>query len=209
MRIFGYILTYAPLSIVPPLLIGLVRYRLMSVSFRLLCWYVFTGCLVQGLSYLYWYNNLNNLPLLHVYTILEFGFIALFYGLEFRRTWLLTWLALGFAQIAILNTIFLQPLHTYNSYARSLEAIMVLVCVLLSLYRQLLAGGQKLRHQPLFWVNLAFLFYFSGSLFLFIAGNYLLSGSATLNQLVWGLHALWVWLLYTLIAIGLWKHTNR
>jgi len=206
MTLFGYILLYAPLSILPALLIGLFRYRAMSASFKVLCWYVFVGAAIQALSYLYWYQNRNNLPLLHIYTILEFGLIAVFYGFVFDRLLLFGILTIAFTWLSVLNSLFLQPLLSYNTYARSLEAILVLVFVLLSLYRQLLNGGQTLRAQPLFWVNLGFLFYFAGSLFLFVASNSLLKGSETLNRFVWGLHALWVLLLYTLIAIGLWKH---
>ncbi|MBN8679584.1 MAG: hypothetical protein J0M29_15245 [Chitinophagales bacterium] len=171
--------------------------------------YVFLGGLIQlSSSYVKNQGN-NNLWLLHLYTPLEFICILWFYSLVLvslaKRKWFV-WLGLGFAVLSALNTAFLQPALTFNTYARSLEGILVIILCLSWCYQTLTEMKiRALQQDPVFWTNTGFLLYFSGNVLLFAFSNYILNINHALNQYIWAFHALFSILLYFFITIGLWK----
>jgi len=192
-----------------PVLIAFLRYRQLGASMKAMACYVFLGGVIQASSsYL---NGLghNNLWLLHLYTPLEFACIAWFYSIVlsgFVKKVLFLWFGLGFAMLSGLNTAFLQAPDTFNTYARSLEGILVIVLCLVWCYRTLSEMKiKRLEQDPVFWVNTGFLLYFSGNVLLFAFSNYIININRALNLYIWAFHALFSILLYFFITIGLWK----
>lgn len=192
-----------------PVLIALIRYRQLGLPMKAMACYVFLGGTIQvSSSYL---NGLghNNLWLLHLYTPLEFACIAWFYSIVlsgFIKNALFLWFGLGFAVLSALNTAFLQDPETFNTYARSLEGLLVIVLCLIWCYRTLLEMKiKRLEQDPVFWVNTGFLLYFSSNVLLFAFSNYIININRALNLYIWAFHALFSILLYFFITIGLWK----
>ena len=74
-------------------------------------------------------RSLNNLHALHIYTVLEFIFIGWYYYYNLpdiiSKKSILICIVL-FSTFSILNSIFIQPLHTYNSYARGIEILLII-----------------------------------------------------------------------------------
>jgi hypothetical protein len=95
---------------------------------------------------------------------------------------------------------------TFNTYARSLEGILVIILCLSWCYQTLTEMKiRALQQDPVFWTNTGFLLYFSGNVLLFTFSNYILNINHALNQYIWAFHALFSILLYFFITIGLWK----
>ncbi len=192
-----------------PVIVALFRYRNLGTAMIAIAGYVFLGGLIQlSSSYVKNQGN-NNLWLLHLYTPLEFICILWFYSLVLvslaKRKWFV-WLGLGFAVLSALNTAFLQPALTFNTYARSLEGILVIILCLSWCYQTLTEMKiRALQQDPVFWTNTGFLLYFSGNVLLFAFSNYILNINHALNQYIWAFHALFSILLYFFITIGLWK----
>ena len=157
--------------------------------------------------------NGNNLSVLHVYTILEFNLIALFYFSFFGHFYhrrLVPVLMLIFSGFAVFNSLFIQKVTSFNTYARGLEAIGVIALSLLCFYKMLVElEAKRPEKQPVFWINTGFLFYFAGSLILFILSNLILKENKTFNYLSWGLHSVFLALLYIFIGIGLWYSPHQ
>ncbi|MBN8694686.1 MAG: hypothetical protein J0L69_15940 [Bacteroidetes bacterium] len=63
----------------------------------------------------------------------------------------------------------------------------------------------KLLDAPFFWINIAVLFYFSGSLFLFLFGNYLISQGNKTYMEMYKIHTFVNAVWYLFISIGFWK----
>jgi hypothetical protein len=192
-----------------PFLIALIKYQRLDAQVKSIACYVFLGGLIQvASSYL---NGLgkNNLWLLHLYTPLEFACIAWFYNKTLSglaNKFVILWIGLGFAVLSVLNTAFLQDSTTFNTYARSLEALLVIAFCLSWYYKALVEMKiRKLQQDPVFWINTGFLLYFSGTVLLFASSNYILNINHALNQYIWAFHALFSILLYFFITIGLWK----
>ena len=201
----------APYATLPAILIGLVKFRALSTPLRIVTVHVLIAGLVELAATILWNNKINNLFLLHVYTIEECGMILWFYSYLLsegtdRKVFL--YVFLGFAALSIANSMFLQGLTRNNTYARSIEAVIIIVCAVRYFYK--LLSETKLKspaRSPYFWINTGFLIYFSSSLVLFTLSNYIRGPQYRQLRLdVWTLHAFFAIVLYALIAVGLWKH---
>ncbi len=203
------IIASASFFIAVPVTVALYKYRYLSTAMRCIAFYVFLGGLTQlASSYL---NGLrhNNLWVLHWYTPLEFACIVWFYSKVlqgFVKKGLFIAAGLGFTVLSVLNSTFLQDTETFNTYARSLEGILVILFCLSWCYRTLDEMKiQRLEQNPVFWVNTGFLLYFSGTVLLFAFSNYIMDFNRALNLYIWAFHALFSLLLYIFITVGLWK----
>ncbi len=190
--------------------IALIRLRYLTDSLRFVALFVGLAVLGEIIAYITGrVLHMRNLHILHVYTILEFNIIALFYftffGYFYPRS-LVSGLMVGFTILAILNSLFLQPLSGYNTYARGLEAVLIIGLAVLCYYKMLTElSTKRLDKNPIFWINTGFLLYFAGSLFFLILSNALLVKSdRTLILTVFGLHAMLMVLMHLLIGVGLW-----
>jgi len=192
-----------------PVAVALFKYRHLGPTMRTMAFYVLLGGIIQvSSSYLNALKH-NNLWLLHLYTPLEFACIIWFYShvlQGFVKSTVFVYLGLGFAVLSAFNSVFLQDIETFNTYARSLQGILVIMLCLIWCYRTLLEMKiKRLEQDPVFWVNTGFLLYFSGNVLLFAFSNYIVNINRTLNLYIWAFHALFSILLYFFITIGLWK----
>ena len=203
------IISTASLFIAVPALVSVIRYRKMNYAVKTMACYVLLGGITQVYSSYLGSQKVNNLWVLHWYTPMEFACITWFFSTVLKgfippKTFV--GLAIVFAVLSTLNSMFLQNTETFNTYARSLEGILVIILCLLWCYRTLMEMKiQHLEQDPVFWVNTGFLLYFSGNVLLFAFSNYILNINHALNLYIWAFHALFSILLYTLITIGLWK----
>jgi len=206
------LLRLSPVFIVPALIIAFRKYSKLSPELKVITYYLVLSALTEILAALLAAVNKNNLPLLHIYTILQFVLIARFYGIVlagFVPRNLIRYSAYFFIIFSILNSLFLQTIFTNNTYARTLESLLVITFSLTLFYRIISEMRiEKLEDSPVFWINTGFLIYFSSTIFLFVMSNFILPLNKTLNVYLWGVHAFISSFHYILIAIGLWKHRN-
>ncbi|WP_338874752.1 hypothetical protein WBJ53_03950 [Spirosoma sp. SC4-14] len=189
--------------------ITLIRIRYLTGCLRYVGLFVGLAALGEIVSLITAELNIRNLHILHVYTILEFNLIALFYRSffgQFYPRWLVPALMLGFTGFAVLNSLLLQPLNRYNTYARGLEALLVMAMALLCFYKMLTElSAKRLDKHPVFWINTGYLLYFAGSLFFLILSNAVITDSnRALILMVFGLHSFLMVLMHLLISVGLW-----
>lgn len=203
------IITTATYFIAIPFCVAFFKYRRLGAAMKAIAVYVFLGAAIQASSSYLNYSRQNNLWLLHYYTPLEFVCIMVFYMQVlhgFIKKELFWWGGLAFVGLSVLNSLYLQDTHTFNTYARSLEGILVILLCLAWCYRTLSELKiQRLEQDPVFWVNTGFLLYFSGSVLLFAFSNYILEINRALNLYIWAFHAFFSILLYLFITIALWK----
>lgn len=154
-----------------------------------------------------WYLHINNLPLLHVYTLLECSLVSWFYSLVLTRwkwkQYLVYWVS-AFAVFVLVNACCWQSWFRFNTYPRTVESMAVIVLSILC-YFQLLdeTPEQRRTANPFFWINTGFFLYFCVAFTLFSLSNFLLGMSHGLNLLAWTIHAFFSILLYLFIFIGL------
>ncbi len=203
------IMTAGTYFVAIPLLLAILRFRFLNQAMKNIAYYVFLGAGIQFIASYLKQRGQNNLWVLHLFTPLEFGIILRFFSFTlagFIPKKVFVWAAAAFLLAALLNSIFLQDIRTFNTYARSLEGVSVIVLCLLWCYKTLTEMKiQQLGQDPVFWANTGFLLYFSGGVLLFAFSNYIIAINQVLSMYIWAFHAMFSMLLYTLITVALWK----
>ena len=119
---------------------------------------------------------MNNMPVFHIYTYIEFGFISLIYfHIAESRVWRrsIIMLASGFLIFSLINLLLFEGIMEFNSNQCYVECLIVFIyCI--AFYAQLMRKAENvyLERQPMFWFTSASLLYFSGTLILFLMYNH-------------------------------------
>jgi hypothetical protein len=191
-----------PFSILLPIVIGMIKYKVLSGSAKLLLLYLIISALFTGIALLVGrYYHMNNMPVTHLFTIIEFVILVAYYrkiSEPVRKNSFYYLLICLFVLLCIVNALFFQSIYTYNSYTKSIEAI---ICILFALnYFAAIAAGSPSKKpvtQPDFYFNAGFFLYFSGAFMLFVFSNFIISNLSLHNFLIiWTIHAALVLLMY-------------
>lgn len=209
-----WLLDYVQYVLILPFTIALIRFKYLTNELKYIWFFILLGIFseLSTRTISYFYPKLNILPGLHLYTIIEFITIGLFYlhffGAFFSKK-LLPIIIIGFVIFAIINAFFIQGITNFNTYARGLEGLLVIGISLLCFNKMLIElDTRDPTKQPIFWINSGFLFYFAGNLFIFILSNFIKEDNYLLS-LAWGMHALLMIILHLFISIGLWQSHRR
>jgi hypothetical protein len=117
----------------------------------------------------------KNVPLVHLYTVVEIAVLSTFYYHTFSKPRLkkgIALVAMSLITFSILNSAFGQGIWRFNTFSRTLESYWFITLSLMYCYW--LLSTQAFIHvdkHPAFWVNIAILFSFSGRVFLFMLQN--------------------------------------
>ena len=158
-------------------------------------------------------RGINNLPFLHLFTVLEFVFLIFFYKKAFNRinvpfnVGLLTGI---FVVLAIVNAAFFENIWSFNTNLRTLES---LILILVSAYFMfsLLAKSEVLyiTDYPNFLASAAIMFYFSGALFLFASSRVFLENWMSYYPAIWSIHSFFNIGFHILLAKTLWSRQTE
>ncbi|MBF9221180.1 hypothetical protein [Hymenobacter ruricola] len=199
----------SPAPVVVAAFIGLVRFRSLPLNLRYLAalmWFILPLELVGLVMMLYHQNNLFLMP---VCAIGEFGLLALVYDKTLRSpgfTRALPWLVGGFTAYVLFDSFYAAgSLWKFRPGQQVLQSVLVLG--LIGLYfRKLLheLRVQQLKREPMFWVSAGLTIYCLGYLQIALFSNFLLRYSHGLNMNVWMVHTLLFITLYCCYSLALW-----
>jgi hypothetical protein len=203
-----YMGTIVPLSIAVPVAVGVIKYKTLDSPLKIALLFLLMNGLTNVLAKLLSVAKLRNLPLLHLYTVAELTVLLFFYRSILNDTRLSKWIPAviaGFLGLSVINTCFFQSIFTYNSYTRTLEAILIMFFSIAYFIKLLDKIDQPTGSGAIAIINAALLLYFSGAFILFIISN-VVATDVVLGTAIWNVHATLVLLMYVLFAIALWKH---
>lgn len=194
-----------PLSILLPLIIGLLKYKNADKASRLLVIYLVVSGLINLLALILVQFRMQNLPLLHIYTLVEAVLIFAYFRTIFtdhRIKKILTYAMIIFPVVCVINFTFIQSIFSFNTYTRPLEAILITFFCLLYFYKS--GFTENWLNQPINWYNMGILMYFPVACIIFILSNYLVFAKANkaMNTLVWQVHGALVLMMYIIWARG-------
>jgi hypothetical protein len=193
-----------PCSILIPIFIFIPKFKIAKTEFRLLFYYLLISGIINTIAILVRRYHVSNLPLLHLYTIVEAVFLLSYFRQIFedpKIKKILTFLIFVFPIICILNFSFLQSIYTFNTYTRPLEAILITFFCMLYLYRS--GFSENWLNNPINWINMGILIYFPAACIIFILSNYFIaSTNALMKTMVWNIHAALVLFMYLIWARG-------
>lgn len=202
----------AYLLVLIPFVISFIRKDANNRSLRFLFAYIYVCFATEAAAKVLWWLKMNNLLLLHIFSTLEFLLLSLLFRSLFKSQTLRALTVVFFAAFLIfsaLNSIFIQPVYTFNSYSRFVECIFI-IFYSISYFAE--NNAVTLAENPdkksVFWINSGILIYFAGCFCTFVLSNYLLTTSKAANLYVWSYHTLLLGIYYCFISIGLWKTRN-
>lgn len=200
-------------SIFIPIAISIFRYKTYDASLRWLSKLLYITSLIEVTAVILGKYGIVNLPLLHLYTPIEFALLSLVFYYHFDGDSLLRQvikiLIIAFSIFAVYNSFYLQSIYTFNTYARTLSSILLIIyvfCYFYSIMAQLQV--KYLEKEPMFWISVGILIYCSANLFLFIYSNIILD-KENLLYVMWISHAIFNILKNITYAIALWIHPKN
>lgn len=173
----------------------------------LLTIYLVVSLMVNVTASILAHFGVNNLPLLHLYTVLELSLLLMYLGSKTqsygvvrasRATMVI------FNLLAVINVLFVQSIFAFNSYVRSAEAIILIAFTTLYLAeQQKRVDGKPFRDSGI-WISGGLLLYFGSSLFQFTFSN-LVSQHVThpVKMFIWNMHATFVLIMYVFFSKGM------
>lgn len=202
--------------ILVPFFVGIYRFRQFDINLRLVFYYVLFGTITEIVTRIIIYYELityagqtNTLPITHLYQLGEFFILGLFYSHALKdvlnKRFILVLIVL-FEVYCLINTLLLQSIFEYPAVPQSLSKIFLVGFSILFFYKVLVdARIPNLWKEPLIYINLAILMYYSGNLFYSLLFNLILDYSKEFSKITIQYFGVLMVLFYILIAIGFWK----
>jgi hypothetical protein len=204
-----YYTTYiTPASIAIPIIVGLLRYKLLSPPLKVLFWFLVFSGTANAASMICTAHRIPNTIIFHIYTPIEFAFISLFYNYLFEAKWqkIMLVLVIVLGIFCLVDFFFIQNGIQVDTYPGTVEAIIIIAYSVLYLNQQSnIETNDSWGQSGLNWVNIAFLIYYGCGLFMFISINYLMHASLNVNFIVWSVFDTILVVESILFATGLYK----
>lgn len=209
------VIVVSHLPILLTVVYALIYYKQLGHELKVFSWFIFLSGIIQFISLGFWYAGKNNMPLLHVYVAAGFICLTWFYKtllngfINAKIIWLI---AILFLLFTIINSLFIQPILTFNSYALTVESILIIILALFT-FKFFLNDIVKEKSgkdiKSLNWINSGLFIYYSSSMLIFYFGSIITqSFSRNLNLYTWIFHSFFSIVMYTCFFIGLWKRSK-
>jgi hypothetical protein len=206
-----YILILSNIPLFISVIYAAAIYKKLGSELKLFSLFLFFSGGIELISGILWFNSMNNLPLLHLYVAGGFVFLSLFYKkvLEgFIDPRIINGIMAAFLTFTLVNSVFIQPIFTFNSNALTVESILIMI---LSLSTFILMMNDLVKRKrlglasSLNWINSALFVYYSSNLIIFYFGNLIThSLSKEFSLQTWMLHAFFSTVMYVCFSLGLW-----
>ena len=200
------------MTIIVPISLSVIKFKQLPKELKIIALYLCSSGLSNFISKVLADFSINNLPLAHLYTVVEFGIICFFYynllaSKKIKKY--IPYIFISFFAVCVINALFFQPIFHYNTYTKPIEAILV-IGLAISYLLQLLEDFDRVikNNVELIYINSGFLLYFSGSFVLFTIFNIFVRNTAVAFAIL-DVHATILLFMYILFTIALWKFKNE
>lgn len=211
MSLQSLVFNTAPFAMIPAVIMAIALFRGSNTTLKILGIHILISALTEFGSTLLWSYRINNIFLLHIYTLEEFAMLSWFYAsIITGRNWKYFFQSclIVFTILTLLNSTFIQTLSVNNTYARGLESLIFMVYALICFNKLINAPSSSIPrpyYMGLLLINSGVLIYFTSSSLLFTLSNYLRKPELTeARMMVWTCHAFFSIIYYLLLFFGLW-----
>ncbi len=208
-----YMNMIAPAFNILPVIVGLANYKRESTEGKMLLYYLVFNCIISATSSLLAYRHLTNIPLFHFSTVIETLILLFFFSGIFYKKPINTYLKILmviFPCFCVLNTLLIQNIFTFNSYALSLQSFIIIALCFLYWWHNENDKEKTWASFPLNWIISGLLLYFASAFILFTFSNFgVFYFSRRTFILIWNIHATLTIIMYVLISIGYSKYKTQ
>jgi len=193
-----------------PFVIGWVNYRAFDRSLRILFFFVVYGTVNEVISLILRsvVHLQNTMPVSNLYYMMEFIFLGLFFREVLKERFhqaIFVVIIFLFEAASIINLLFFQTIYEYPSAMQAVSKIILISFTLLLFYKIMdEARIQNLWKEPLVYINVSVLIYYSGNLFFSIMFNLILEYSRAFSKITTYYLSILNAIFYVLIALGFW-----
>jgi hypothetical protein len=211
--------TIIKFSFIPTLLVAAYTgyvFKKLPYELKVFARFIFLSGLIELISRIYWFNSKNNMPLLHIYVAAGFLFLTQFYQevlKGFINKNIIRATLIAFLVFTTVNSLFVQSIFTFNSYALTVESVLIII---FSLSTYMLMLNDIVRENRLHlvkslnWINSGLFIYYSSSLLIFHFGNLItLFAPSSLVKYTWMLHSFFSIVMYCCFFVGLWNRPRN
>lgn len=209
-----YFIITTSFYIILPALLGCLLFNKLKIEFKILTIYLIIFSLVEGVGHFLGLQKINTLFLIHIFSPIELILYTFIFNIHFQNWLPKNIIPIGliiFTTLSILNSIFIQPINTFPTYFLYLE-FTTLILLSLTYFYQVFTElkVEKLWEDGMFWFSTGLLFYYSGTMILFLSSNYLNKtypdAFAFFYSLVQGICHL---LIYSLFIVAIWMGRKK
>lgn len=195
-----------------PFVVGIYKYsriRNLRYLFFFVCYGVGNEMVSKVLKE---FGIRNTMPQSHLYAIVSFTLLCLFYRSVFKGYISEKWfngLIVLYYVFSITNLLFFQSIFDYPSLSFSVMTIVVVVFAIIYYHKTMVeAEVTSLSKEPLVWINTAMLIYYTGNLFYNVLFNLFLDYSHEFLRSIGIYFFVLNALFYILIAVGFYLNND-
>ncbi len=206
---YTFLAAISGLSGIIPIIFALITIKYQKNYILPIFILVFISFLVEIINWTFTQFSQNNLYIFHLYTIIEFVLLGLFYTYYFKQYFKPTIfiIIMPLFLIIAITEYCIKGTGNMNNISTSTESI-ILVSYALFLYYFVMTKSliENLLSHSIFWFNSAILVYFSGNLLLFVFSSYLAETKNENYFMLWAtIHSFFNITFNLLLSLGFWK----
>ncbi|MEH6305786.1 hypothetical protein RYH73_09030 [Olivibacter sp. CPCC 100613] len=191
---------FVPGIVLLPIAYAIKKYPILDKALKVIFLYLLTAGITNVIAAVLAFNNKNNLFLLHAYSAIEFALLSIYFFLLVEKLFvkqLILSIIVLYVIYCLLNVAFVQRIDQFNTYTRSIQAIMISGYSLYYLYTGIGNFVSNRKKGPHYWIALGLITYFMSSLVQFSFSNFFSTYfTREIKFWLWNFHATMVLLMY-------------
>lgn len=200
-------------SVVIPLIVWLNRAKENSRS-QFLRWmmiFLLLSAVFDLLVYIWGLIGKSSIGLVNIFFILQFYLLSYMYFIYMKNSKLIGFSVAVFTLFVLINTFCIQPFDQIQHLSDGLQSVLLIIyAVACHLYLLDHPSEDERKDSMIFWVNMAFMFYFSLNLYLFISSNYVFTNESSETGLIfWTFHNCFNVIKNAMLAFGIYHASTR
>lgn len=202
-----YTALIVPLSTLIPIFMGMQSKKHCTKQSLIILFYLIFCFIINISSSIIGSYHINNLPLLHLYTLVEFLLILSYFKATLRNAYSLNLIKLLMVLLPVVNIgtlLYTHDIFNFNTYPRTISALIIISLSMLHLFEINDSDRENSwATGSLNWYSTGLLIYFCSSLVYFAFLNTLtLHTNQSIYNLFSGLHATLVLVMYSMFSVG-------
>lgn len=184
---FSFVSHLSYLSAAVPFLFGLFRGKHLARDLKIIVALAAVSLVADTAALLLATHRINTWPVGNLFLMTQA--VLLFYVWRKQHSALVNVLFYACIAFGVINFLFGQGRHTFDQYTIYLTGIILIATVLYFFYLLIQnLPAERVQSLPLFWIAIAVLVYYGGTIFVFLFNNYFLTQLTAHHPAMWTVH---------------------